>query len=375
MKSVLFITDLLAGSRVPELAGIRTEAATRGWHVEEIELARLKGPVEKVISYWNPVGCIVEGSGTLHPAHRVFGNRPVVWIDPPERILNNPGVPTVANDNAAIADLAFKTLTKLMPAAYAFIGWAHCGWSRERGNRFVKRLKDLGKACHVHNDPWTLGNKADFASRLRPFLARLPRPCGIFAVNDAFASVILDICKMDGITVPGDFFIVGVDDDPTVCDHTTPSLSSVRPNFTQGGQRAARLLASGEIRKLVFSPLGITERLSTRRISRLAPRLVEALDLIRREACNGLKASDVVRAIGVTERLAETRFKAATGKRITEEITDVRFERVFQLLSTPNQTLGSIANFCGWDSDIYLRRLFKSRTGLTMTQWRKRHSI
>ena len=81
----------------------------------------------------------------------------------------------------------------------------------------------------------------------------------------------------------------------------------------------------------------------------------------------------MVRAYGTSERLAEMEFKAATGKRITEEITDVRFERVFELLSRPSQSITPIANLCGWDSDIYLKRLFKRRTGMTMREWRARH--
>ena len=48
-------------------------------------------------------------------------------------------------------------------------------------------------------------------------------------------------------------------------------------------------------------------------------------------------------------------------------------ERVFELLSRPSQSIAPIANLCGWDSDIYLKRLFKRRTGMTMREWRARH--
>ena len=43
---------------------------------------------------------------------------------------------------------------------------------------------------------------------------------------------------------------------------------------------------------------------------------------------------------------------------------------VKELLSRPSQSIAPIANLCGWDSDIYLKRLFKSRTGMTMREWR-----
>ncbi|MGN0832442.1 MAG: substrate-binding domain-containing protein [Kiritimatiellia bacterium] len=388
MTTILFITDFVAGSRLPQLSGIREAASERGWHVEEVELARLTEPLASVCAYWKPIGCIVEGSGQHHPTPATFGDVPVVWLDPPTEILENPAATTLVNDNAAIADLAVETLTDTGAAAYAFIGWSRrVRWSREREDRFTARLRALGKTCRILADPWTLGNKTDFATRLRPFLGALPRPCGIFAVNDSFASVILDLCKVDGIAVPGDFHLVGVDDDPAVCDYTTPSLTSIRPNFTQAGRRAVRLLSalvdaasaphppgSRPATHETYSPLGVTRRLSTRRITSSRHSIGAAIDLIRREACNGLKAADVVRALAVSERLAETRFKAATGKRITEEITDVRFERVLELLSNPKQAQSAIANLCGWGSSIYLERLFKRRMGMTMRDWRKAHA-
>ena len=60
MDTILFITDLHTGSRIPELAGVREEAANMDWHVEEIEVQRLKHPIKAVLKYWMPIGCILE---------------------------------------------------------------------------------------------------------------------------------------------------------------------------------------------------------------------------------------------------------------------------------------------------------------------------
>ena len=81
-----------------------------------------------------------------------------------------------------------------------------------------------------------------------------------------------------------------------------------------------------------------------------------------------------MKAMGVTERLAETRFKRAAGRRITEEIAAVRLERVLELLRDPNQDIGPIANMCGWDTDAYLKRLFKGKFGMTMSAWRAKNA-
>ncbi len=379
MKTVLFITDLHTGSRLPELAGVREFAASHDWHVEEIEVARLEHPIEEVLAYWKPAGCILEGSSNILPPVSAFKEIPLVHIDAGESLRNDPSTFLVSNDNEAIADLALKELLKSDCTAYAFVGWSpRVVWSRKRQERFAFRLKDIGQVCHVLADPWTLGNKDDFATRLAPWLEALPKPCGLFAANDDIAAAVLDVCSMLGISVPGDIALVGVDDVPSICDNLTPSLSSVTPDFRTGGRLAAALLQerlsdpSLPPKRLTYKPLGLTPRLSSRRLATYSRQILQALDLIRREACHGLTATDVVKAIGVSERLAETRFKTATGHRITDEIHEIRLRRACDLLRNPRQAIEPIATLCGWQSEAFLKRLFKSRHGMTMRQWRKK---
>ena len=380
METILFITDLHSGSRIPELAGVRETCSQMELHVEEIEVSRLECPLDKAIEYWKPAGCILEGSSNRLPESSAYAAIPVVHLDPCDSIAAAPDAFTVTNDSKQIADLALTELAKSECVHFAFIGWTRrVGWSYRRERRFCTRLDALGRTYSVLRDPWTFGNKADFATRLRPFLARLPRPCGIFAANDDIAAAVLTLCRMDAIRVPGDMFVVGVDDNPSVCDNLSPSLSSVRPDFAGGGRMSMQLLARRmenkklPPEKLVYAPLGLTTRLSTRRFAAHSKRVLAALDRIRREACSGLKAADIVKTFGTSERLAEMEFKAVTGRRMTEEITDVRFEKVIDLLSRPAQSIASIANLCGWGSDIYLKRLFKRRTGMTMREWRTKH--
>ena len=376
MDTVLFITDLHSGSRIPELAGAREAAAGFGWHVEEIEVQRLKHPVKAVLRYWKPVGCILEGSSNLLPPRRAFSHLPIVYIDPDDRMRENGSIFSVENDDSAIAELAHRELSRTDCENFAFVGWSRrVRWSRRREDRFKAILAATGHACRTLEDPWTFGNKNDFVSRLKPFMESLPKPCGIFAANDDIAAVILGVCRDMALSVPGDVVVVGVDDDPAVCDNLHPSLSSVHPDFRGAGRLAVKLLAK-RIRggsapeRIEYTPLGVTSRLSTRRLAFVGKRIADALDLIRREACSGLKASDVVKAMDVTERLAETRFKNAVGHRITEEIANVRLEHVLKLLRNPKQGIAPIANMCGWDSEAYLKRLFKKRFGMTMREWR-----
>ena len=379
MDTILFITDLHAGSRIPALAGAQEAAAEIGWHVEEIEVARLTLSFAEVLTYWNPVGCILEGSSDALPTEDVFGALPIVHIDPSERMQKKRDIFAVENDNRTIAEIAHRELCKTDCPNFAFVGWLLARWSRQREERFAELLSHSGHECHRLADTWTFGNKIDFFTRLEPFVASIPKPCGIFAANDNIAAAVIDVCRTLGLTVPGDIVLVGVDDDPAFCDNLHPTLSSVRPGFRTAGRLAVKMLAQRianpdmKPTRILYNPLGLTSRLSTRRLSVVGKRVADALDLIRREACSGLKAGDVVKAMGVTERLAETRFKNAVGHRITEEITDVRMERVLELLRDPKQDIGPIANLCGWDAEAYLKRIFKQRFGMTMREWRAKN--
>jgi LacI family transcriptional regulator len=379
MDTILFFTDLLARSRVYQYAGAQEVLANAGKRLEGIEYVRLTETISDVMDFWKPQGVIIEGSGGFHIPPRLLKGIPVVFLDPPNDVLSDPASTTVLNDGEAIADLAYQELVDCGATSFAFLGWApDIGWSHRRQARFAARAKADGKPCFALKDDLTFGNKTEFAQNLRAFLATLPKGCGLFAVNDAYASDALTVCAAAGYSVPGDFALVGVDDDPGFCDALQPSLTSVRPGFRTSGRRAAELLLrriadpARPPEKVVYVPLGVTRRLSTRTLKIRDAAIAAALDYIRREACNGLRASDVVAFLRLSERVAEKHFMSATGRSIRDEIIDVRMERVFELLKRPNQAIEPIANLCGWGSSIYLKRLFKSRTGLTMSEWRNR---
>ena len=95
------------------------------------------------------------------------------------------------------------------------------------------------------------------------------------------------------------------------------------------------------------------------------------MELIRRDACIGLTAADVIKSIGLSRRLAEKRFLEATGRTILGEIQEVRMEMAKRLLRDETVPIGHIAGRCGWESDSYLKRFFKKRTGMTPREWRR----
>ena len=116
----------------------------------------------------------------------------------------------------------------------------------------------------------------------------------------------------------------------------------------------------------------VVRRVSTSGSGRRDARILDAVADIRRRACDGISARDVIAAFPGSRRLFELRFREATGHSVLDEILAVRMEKVFTLLSRTDVPVGAIAAFCGFGSDIAWRQLFASRTGMSMRAWRRR---
>ena len=67
-------------------------------------------------------------------------------------------------------------------------------------------------------------------------------------------------------------------------------------------------------------------------------------------ARSGLKARDVFASFTCTRRMAEIRFRAATGKSPLEAIQEIRRAKAEELLKDPTRDRNAIANLCGYSS-------------------------
>ncbi|NMC41072.1 MAG: LacI family transcriptional regulator, partial [Bacteroidales bacterium] len=72
-------------------------------------------------------------------------------------------------------------------------------------------------------------------------LKRVPRPDGIFAVNDLTAAEALKIIKAAGLKIPADISVVGFTSG-MISDITDPPLTSVEQHGYTIGREAARIL-------------------------------------------------------------------------------------------------------------------------------------
>ena len=382
MQTILVFrtTKLECWSR--KFAGIQAFARKRDWRLQTIDGTGGAIQITPLLDFWHPAGCIVESDGAstnLHP--RDFGNLPTVFLDHSPELVRQ-GASVVRHDSAEIARLAARELLERDFAAYAVIGWHHpVYWAQDKIDAFQKALALHGRSAEVFqpSDP----EKDDIMGlqrRLQKWILQLPRPCGIFGVNDLICEVALSAATTLGISVPEDLAFVGADDDPLICETTIPSLTSVQPDFFRTGFAAGELLderltdPARPPRLCVVPPLQLVRRLSTRLFQRSDLVVKKALAHIEREATAGLTAHQVLADFPCSRRQAEIRFRAATGRSVLEEIQNVRFIHALELVHDTSIALGAIADRTGWPSSLVLSRYVRQRTGKTLSQLRKEGS-
>ena len=365
-----------------KLAGVKRFARTRKWEVVTVPAARWSpSALPALLRRMRPAGCIVEcldAAGMPSPAR--FGRTPAVWLDPPEKLRWRAAAAVVC-DNAAVARFAFRELAAGLPSCFAAVPSHRLQrWSAERIAAFRALCAEAGATCHVFEGRAVRrGRPEDLArrrARLAAWLSTLPARCAVFAVNDYSARDVALAARSVARSIPRELSLLGVDGMPDESgDGTIRRLSSVRMDFELAGYLAARLLSSlpAAAPAAAFGPLCVLRGDSTRGRGRRDPHVVEAVGIIRREACDGLTAAALAARVPGSRKHFERRFREAMGHSVLDEILHVRLQAVMDLLARPDPPIGTLADFCGFGSQVELRIAFRARTGMSMRQWRKNH--
>jgi transcriptional regulator GlxA family with amidase domain len=79
----------------------------------------------------------------------------------------------------------------------------------------------------------------------------------------------------------------------------------------------------------------------------------------------------VVELANIPERTLKRRFKIATGSSLIEHLQNLRVEEAKHLLEVVDMSVDEISYDVGYEDPSFFRRLFKRRTGLTPSQYRR----
>lgn len=317
---------------------------------------------------------------TRRQARRLLAGRiPVVDLD-----FTIPGlVPWgVCNDEAGVARTAAQHLQSRGLRHLAFVGWDDGSlWESQRRKAFAEAAKTAGVPSSAY--PWP-ARAADRAwareqKSLARWLTQLPRPAGVMAANDQRARHVLEAARVAAIRVPDDLAVIGVDNDETLCELSTPSISSVALDTdTIGFQGAAmldRLMKGRRVprRALLVPPLGVIARRSTDLLAMADPAVVDAVRFMDANIGRPIRIADVLAAARLSRKTLEVRFRRALGRTPHEELQRRRLERVKTLLQQTDWPLKQIARAAGFTYVEHLHLIFRRETGLTPSAFRAQH--
>lgn len=380
MKTILVYAQRGSATYGGFYLSLLREGRMRGWRFAWMTPSPAPGEQERVARMFEllkPAGFV--GGAIRGMAFAVPAGFPAVWVDC-GRIPR--GAVAIEHDNASFGRMAAMTLLG-SGNSFAVFGFSGHVWSAMRAGAFTAAVRKDGGRCRIFNFPKdTLGNPYLAFDSIRETLLHLPKPVSIFAVTDRLADMALMAAESLRIRCPDDIRVVGVDDDEVLCMSSRTPLSSIRPDWAEGGRLAAEALETqmrGDrpMKKYLYGAAGVTRRASTRNPYHRPKdeRVERALSFIDSEFASPVGIPDVVRAMGCSRSLAELRFREETGKTILEALTDKRWEKLLVHLRRRDVDLAALPAICGFRSAAALRDLFRRRVGMSMTEWRRRNVI
>lgn len=347
----------------------------------------LTDPIPSWLEHWDGDGIIARLTDEQAIEQLRKSAVPLVLLKQGTGNLQPAEMPAV-NDHQAIGREAAAHLLVRGYEHFAFAGIDGLPWSDERLQGYSDALSEAGHRPHrfprqsirTHGEPESL--VGGDLSRFAPWLSELPRPCGVFAVDDFIGRAVLNACRAAELSVPEEIAVIGVDDEPCVSELGYPGLSSIVPDNVQVGRlAAARLdkLMRGETpddgwpSPVKVPPAAVQTRESSDGQPVKDPDLVRALRVIREYACVGHNVFEIAKLVGVSTSTLQRKMRNERGQSVLEVIQEVRFKRAQQLLLETDLPVKQIATASGFNHQEHFISEFRKRFGHPPDAWRRRN--
>lgn len=269
---------------------------------------------------------------------------------------------------------------------FAFYGMNGKVWSNERRDGFVSRIKESFPEAPVFIKERSFLSPTWWydLSELEDWLQWLPKPVAIMTCDDSMAYQIVEACQQSSsldLQIPRDIMLLGVDDDETVCQLCSPTLSSLGQQVEKAGYMTAELIANRlklpvEQRFNVCDDIiveigGLVIRKSTDVFLHANPYIKNVCTYIHRNYNSPISVSDIAAQVPMSRRLLERIFRDEIGTSIYQYLIKIRIDRVKALLAegfSPQDAASEL------NIDLKaLSRTFKAVEGVTLTKFAERY--
>ena len=298
-------------------------------------------------------------------------------------LFEEPEFPTVFPDQRLLAQ---RVVIHFATRGFRHFGYCGVGgvkmWERRRFASFTALVESHGGTWHEYRPARTPVSEQSWESdqtHLISWLKKLPKPVGIMTAHDSQGVQVLNACRRAGLRVPDDIAVVGVDNDPVLCELAGPPLSSLDQNAGKLGYEAAALLdrmmrgESVEATNYFFEPGEVITRQSSDVVAVKDENVSKAVRYIRENACLEIDSMSIARAAGQSRRSLEKKFRTHLGCTPMEEVHAIRLRRIKQLLTETDSILPSIADQSGFAYHEYMSRFFRKQTGMTPGEYRRKY--
>ena len=302
-----------------------------------------------------------------------------IWLSSPDR-----KTPRVVSDFEAAGRMAAEHLIARGLKQFGFLGYRGIRSSAAEFAGFRAVVERTGAACGAQfisvGCTRNSRNWSRMVAGLSEWIKRWKLPIGIFGTQDLACRYLVDVCLRHGLRIPEDVAIVGLGNEPVICDEGEPTLSSIELGAAKMGFQAAKLL-DGLMRgkppppkPIMVEPAELVVRNSTDVLAVDDNLVGRAMQFMAEHGHEPIRVPDVVAALPVTRRSLERRFRATLGRSIAEEICRLRLARAKRLIVGTTASISSIASSAGFSNKSYFTRAFRRSEGMTPMAFRRWHA-
>jgi len=331
------------------------------------------GRVDGLLISYSVSQKVLRASSTIKVPHLFFlGSSP------------QPKSPGVALDERAIGRMAVEHFLHRGYPNLACVSASSRDWVRERVEGFTDECRRRGLKVRHHEFSeevlpvyWRKNSLQENEEVLR-VLRDLPKPVGIFAINDVAACLLIETARAEGIRVPDELGVLGVDNDLIPNSAAGLSLSSIEPPFRSLGFTAAKLLHAmlqGETvpKETLLPPVRVLVRTSTDAFMVGHPLIQRAQAYIEQHRQTQLRVSAVARASGATTVTLGKYFQQHLNVSPSEYILRRRIDYAKELLHDGMMNVEEVSARCGFHSCSYFCLVFRRVAGITPGSLRPRN--
>ncbi len=290
--------------------------------------------------------------------------------------------PTVRPADEIVGEMAAESLLQTGTRNLAFIGESEAGYSRLRcagfrrhllSNNIIPEVLELsprGPEQVQELIPSRVGLVATW-------LKQLHKPVAVFAANDHLARHIAAFCAVQGIKIPSELSLMGVDNDSFECMASQPNLTSIRIPFRNIGYTAAEGMSfllnrlPAPFQSKLVNPVDVVIRASTSHRQHSDALVEKALDYISANIERPFRVRELVAFCNVSPHTLADRFQKHLGITPVGEVRRQRIERAKSLLSDTESSVSDIAVQCGFKSLFHFSKAFKELTGISPSAFRQ----